>query len=213
LAIRRRRTWEVSVFRMKRGWFAPLVVIAAAALMLASVPAGAASQTPPGAQTLPTVAVTSTTNGHYDFSPNSQPCSPGGELGYIVSTSAQFILTRTGDTTSMLTVDIAWSGTATEGTVVAPTSVEFAAGSATATVTPTFTPTPSPNGGISDVTLTVLSGAGYELGNPPNGTAYLDFPVFDCAPPPTTETWPPPPPPPTPPPPPKPVESHPTFTG
>jgi len=196
------------VFRMKRGWFAPLAVIAASALMLASVPAGAASQTPPGAQTLPTVAVTSTKDGIYTFqvSPNSPPCSFAGD--YIVSTPAQFILTRTGDTTSTLTVDIAWSGTATIGNSVTPTSIEFAAGSATATVTPSFSPTPLPNGGTSDVTLTVVSGAGYESGDPANGTAYLHFPVVDCPPPPHPEYWPPPPPPPPPP-----VESHPTFTG
>ncbi|MGZ4193024.1 MAG: hypothetical protein ACXVRW_11275, partial [Solirubrobacteraceae bacterium] len=98
-----------------------------------------------GAQTLPAVAVTSATSGAFTFesAPGAPPCSFLGN--YIVSTPAQFLLTRTGDITATLTVDIAWSGSATEGTVVAPTSIEFAAGSATATVTPTFTPTPSPN--------------------------------------------------------------------
>jgi hypothetical protein len=172
-----------------------LRVVAALAIVVVGawvVPSGVI-----GAQTLPTVTVTSTTNGTYTFqsSPNGQPCSLAGD--YVASTPAQFILTRKGDTTATLTIDIAWSGTATTGNVVTPTSVEFAAGSATATVTPSFSPTPFPNGGISEVTLTVVSGAGYQTGDPANGTASLSFPV----------------PSPCPPPPPPPVESHPTFTG
>ena len=38
------------MFRMKRGWFAPLVVIGAATFMLTSVPAGAKPAAPPQAQ-------------------------------------------------------------------------------------------------------------------------------------------------------------------
>src|SRR5689334_14863376 len=90
------------------------------------------------AQTLPTVTVTSARDGVYEFrpAPNSPPCSAVGD--FVASTPAQFILTRTGDTAATLTVDVAWSGSATTGTVVTPTSIQFAAGSSTATVTPSF---------------------------------------------------------------------------
>ncbi|OBQ14897.1 MAG: hypothetical protein AN481_20060, partial [Aphanizomenon flos-aquae LD13] len=48
----------------------------------------------------------------------------------------QYTLTRTGPTTSSLTVNVALSGTATNGTdyTIIPTTVTFAAGSSTAVV-------------------------------------------------------------------------------
>ena len=66
-----------------------------------------------------------------------------------------------------MTVTLAWSGTATAGHVVSPTTVEFAVGSDNALVTPTFAPGPVSGG---DLTLTLVSGPGYQLGTPSAAT-------------------------------------------
>ena len=96
---------------------------------------------------------------------------------------AQFALTRTGDRTKALTVVVAWSGDATKGTVVSPTSVEFAPLAATLTVTPTFAPSPPSAGGL---TLTVVSGTGYRPGDPAAASTLIAVAIPGCpvAPPP-----------------------------
>jgi hypothetical protein len=119
-------------------------------------------------------------------------------------TPAQFVLTRTGDTTGALTVSLAWTGDATNGTVVSPTSVEFAPGSETATVTAVFTPGPPPAllaFAQAEVILTVASGSGYQPGDPAVASSLYTSPVNDC---PLRPVDPPPPPP---------VQTNPSFTG
>ncbi|GCA93115.1 beta strand repeat-containing protein [Microcystis aeruginosa] len=76
-----------------------------------------------------------------------------------------YTFTRTGSTTNPLTVNYSVAGTATNGTdyTSIPTSVTFAAGSATATVTvnPTADTTIEPN---ETVILTLAAGTGYTIG-------------------------------------------------
>ncbi|WP_197705457.1 S8 family serine peptidase, partial [Dolichospermum compactum] len=74
----------------------------------------------------------------------------------------QYTLTRTGATTSSLTVNVALSGTATNGTdyTTIPTTVTFAAGSSTALVNLNVTDDTLVEG-AETATLTVLSGTGY----------------------------------------------------
>jgi subtilisin family serine protease/subtilisin-like proprotein convertase family protein len=79
--------------------------------------------------------------------------------------NGQFTLTRTGPTTSALTVNVAMSGTATNGTdyTAIPTTVTFAAGSATVLVNLTVIDDTLVEG-TETATLTVLAGTGYTPG-------------------------------------------------
>ncbi|WP_308411364.1 Calx-beta domain-containing protein, partial [Cylindrospermopsis raciborskii] len=74
----------------------------------------------------------------------------------------QFTLTRTGPTTSALTVNIAISGTASNGTDYStiPTTVTFAAGSTTALVNLNVIDDTLPEG-TETATLTVIAGSSY----------------------------------------------------
>ncbi|MFM6818538.1 MAG: Calx-beta domain-containing protein [Dolichospermum sp.] len=88
--------------------------------------------------------------------PNAgEPANPG-----------QYTLTRTGDLSSALTVNIAMSGTATNGTdyTAIPTTVTFLAGSATAVVNLNVIDDTLPEG-TETATLTVLAGPGYTPGS------------------------------------------------
>ncbi|MBE9264447.1 S8 family serine peptidase [Microcystis sp. LEGE 00066] len=78
----------------------------------------------------------------------------------------QFTLTRTGPTTSALRVNMAMSGTATNGAdyTAIPTTVTFAAGSSTAVVNLNVIDDTLPEG-TETATLTVLAGSGYTPGS------------------------------------------------
>ncbi|MDB9485369.1 S8 family serine peptidase [Dolichospermum circinale CS-537/01] len=80
--------------------------------------------------------------------------------------NGQYTLTRTGDTTSSLTVNVALSGTATNGTdyTTIPNTVTFAAGSSTAVVNLSVIDDNLPEG-TETATLTVLAGTGYTPGS------------------------------------------------
>jgi hypothetical protein len=85
-----------------------------------------------------------------------------------------YTFTRTGDTTNPLTVNYSISGTATNGSdyTLLPTSVTFAANSATATVTidPTADTIVESN---ETVILTLASGTGYTVGTPNAATGTI----------------------------------------
>ncbi|OCY13638.1 MAG: calcium-binding protein [Microcystis aeruginosa CACIAM 03] len=93
------------------------------------------------------------------------------------TTNLVYTFTRTGSTTSALTANYTVGGTATNGTdyTSIPTSVTFAAGSATATVTvdPTPDTTVEPD---ETVILTLAAGTGYTVGTttPVTGTINND---------------------------------------
>ncbi|MFM6283054.1 MAG: Calx-beta domain-containing protein, partial [Dolichospermum sp.] len=80
--------------------------------------------------------------------------------------NGQYTLTRTGSLTSALTVNIAMSGTATNGTdyTTISTPVNFDAGSATAVVNLNVIDDTLPEG-TETATLTVLAGSGYTPGS------------------------------------------------
>ncbi|MCZ8195826.1 MAG: S8 family serine peptidase, partial [Aquidulcibacter sp.] len=80
--------------------------------------------------------------------------------------NGQYTLTRTGSTASALTVNIAMSGTATNGAdyTTIPTTVTFLAGSATAVVNLNVIDDTLPEG-TETATLTVLAGSGYTPGS------------------------------------------------
>ncbi|WP_272481120.1 Calx-beta domain-containing protein, partial [Microcystis aeruginosa] len=80
--------------------------------------------------------------------------------------NGQYTLTRTGDTTSDLTVNIAMSGTATNGKdyTAIPATVTFAAGFSTATVDLNVIDDTLVEG-TETATLTVLAGSGYTPGS------------------------------------------------
>ncbi|UZO76240.1 S8 family serine peptidase [Microcystis aeruginosa str. Chao 1910] len=80
--------------------------------------------------------------------------------------NGQYTLTRTGPTASALTVNIAMSGTATNGAdyTTIPTTVTFLAGSATAVVNLNVIDDTLPEG-TETATLTVLAGSGYTPGS------------------------------------------------
>ncbi|TRU41306.1 MAG: hemolysin, partial [Microcystis aeruginosa Ma_MB_F_20061100_S20] len=90
------------------------------------------------------------------------------------TTNLVYTFTRTGVTTNALTVNYTVGGTATNGTDYAsiPTSVTFAANSATATVTvdPTADTIVEPN---ETVILTLASGTGYTVGTPNAATGTI----------------------------------------
>ncbi|CCI12466.1 Similar to tr/Q12JK6/Q12JK6_SHEDO Peptidase S8 and S53 [Microcystis aeruginosa PCC 9806] len=88
--------------------------------------------------------------------------------------NGQYTLTRTGPTTSALTVNIAMNGTATNGAdyTAIPTTVTFAAGSATAVVNlnvidDTFVE------GTETAILNVAAGVGYTVGATPSATVSI----------------------------------------
>ena len=133
--------------------------------------------------------------------------SLGCGSGPVISTPAEFTLTRTGDTTDGLTVSISWSGDLSLGTTISPTSVAFAPGSSTAIVTPMFASVPQIEGGV---TLTVQSGAGYRPGDSSAASTTFSTYVPPCAPPTPVQVDPPPPVQVNPP---LPVQVNPAFTG
>jgi hypothetical protein len=98
----------------------------------------------------------------------------------VVSTPAEFTLTRSGVVTDGLTVSISWSGDLALGTTISPATVAFAPGSATATVTPTFAAVPESEGRL---TLTVTSDAGYRPGVPSSASTTFSTYAPPCAPP------------------------------
>ncbi|BAZ80882.1 putative peptidase [Sphaerospermopsis kisseleviana NIES-73] len=86
----------------------------------------------------------------------------------------QFTLTRTGPTTSSLTVNVALTGTATNGTdyTTIPTTVTFAAGSSTALVNLNVTDDTLVEGAETAI-LTVTSGTGYTVGTSASATVNI----------------------------------------
>ncbi|MFM6011705.1 MAG: Calx-beta domain-containing protein [Dolichospermum sp.] len=97
--------------------------------------------------------------------------------------NGQYTLTRTGDTTSALTVNIAMSGTATNGTdyTTISTPVNFAAGSATALVNLNVIDDTLPEGTETAI-LTVLAGTGYTVGAAASATVNIaDKPIIDLS--------------------------------
>ncbi|MCA2720146.1 Calx-beta domain-containing protein [Microcystis sp. M169S2] len=90
------------------------------------------------------------------------------------TTNLVYTFTRTGSTTSALTANYTVGGTATNGTdyTSIPTSVTFAANSATATVTvdPTPDTTVEPD---ETVILTLAAGTGYTVGTPNAATGTI----------------------------------------
>ncbi|MCA2642153.1 FG-GAP-like repeat-containing protein, partial [Microcystis sp. M087S2] len=90
------------------------------------------------------------------------------------TSSLIYIFMRTGDTTNPLTVNYTVGGTATNGTdyTSIPTSVTFAANSATATVIvdPTADTTVEPD---ETVILTLATGTGYTVGTPDAATGTI----------------------------------------
>ncbi|REJ47775.1 MAG: subtilase [Microcystis flos-aquae DF17] len=102
--------------------------------------------------------------------------------------NGQYTLTRTGDTTSALTVNIAMSGTATNGTdyTTISTPVNFAAGSATALVDLNVIDDTLVEGTETAI-LTVLAGTGYTVGSAASATVNIadndvpDLPIIDLS--------------------------------
>ncbi|MBD2144597.1 S8 family serine peptidase [Sphaerospermopsis sp. FACHB-1194] len=92
-----------------------------------------------------------------------EPANPG-----------QYTLTRTGLTTSSLTVNVALTGTATNGTdyTTIPTTVTFAAGSSTALVNLNVTDDTLVEGAETAI-LTVTSGTGYTVGTSASATVNI----------------------------------------
>ena len=97
----------------------------------------------------------------------------------------QYTLTRTGPTTSSLTVNVALSGTATNGTdyTTIPTTVTFAAGSSTAVVNLNVIDDTLVEG-AETATLTVTSGTGYTVGTSASAIVNIadnDLPIIDLS--------------------------------
>jgi Ca2+-binding RTX toxin-like protein len=97
----------------------------------------------------------------------------------------QYTLTRTGPTTSSLTVNVALSGTATNGTdyTTIPTTVTFAAGSSTALVNLNVIDDTLVEG-TETATLTVTSGTGYTVGTSASAIVNIadnDLPIIDLS--------------------------------
>jgi serine protease len=82
-----------------------------------------------------------------------------------------FTVTRSGDTTSALTVNYAMSGTATEGADYTATSGSVIIGAGLSTATVTITPIDDAlTEGSETVVLTLSAGAAYNVGAPASGT-------------------------------------------
>ncbi|MFM6331669.1 MAG: Calx-beta domain-containing protein, partial [Dolichospermum sp.] len=99
--------------------------------------------------------------------------------------NGQYTLTRTGDLSSALTVNIAMSGTATNGTdyTTISTPVNFAAGSAAATVNLNVIDDTLIEGTETAI-LTVLAGTGYTVGAAASATVNIadnDLPIIDLS--------------------------------
>ncbi|MFM6605926.1 MAG: Calx-beta domain-containing protein, partial [Dolichospermum sp.] len=99
--------------------------------------------------------------------------------------NGQYTLTRTGSTASALTVNIAMSGTATNGTdyTTISTPVNFDAGSATATVNLNVIDDTLIEGTETAI-LTVLAGTGYTVGAAASATVNIadnDLPIIDLS--------------------------------
>ncbi|MFM5946430.1 MAG: S8 family serine peptidase, partial [Dolichospermum sp.] len=99
--------------------------------------------------------------------------------------NGQYTLTRTGSTASALTVNIAMSGTATNGTdyTTISTPVNFAAGSAAATVNLNVIDDTLIEGTETAI-LTVLAGTGYTVGAAASATVNIadnDLPIIDLS--------------------------------
>ncbi|QJB46713.1 S8 family serine peptidase [Dolichospermum flos-aquae] len=97
----------------------------------------------------------------------------------------QYALTRTGPTTSSLTVNVGLTGTATNGTdyTTIPTTVSFAAGSSTALVNLNVTDDTLVEGPETAI-LTVTSGTGYTVGTLASATVNIannDFPSINLS--------------------------------
>ncbi|MFN5066706.1 MAG: Calx-beta domain-containing protein, partial [Aphanizomenon sp.] len=97
----------------------------------------------------------------------------------------QYTLTRTGPTTSSLTVNVALSGTATNGTdyTTIPTIATFAAGSSTALVNLNVIDDTLVEG-TETATLTVTSGTGYTVGTSASAIVNIadnDLPIIDLS--------------------------------
>jgi hypothetical protein len=157
------------------------LLLALVLLTTTTVFAGATS-----AQTAVEVSITDTSPGS-----GGSGCPPGPTL---LSSPPSFELTRTGDTTDPLEVTISWSGSIATDTTVTPSVAEFAAGSPTTTVTPVVSSVPV----IGTLSLTVVSGAGYQVGDPATLDATFDIALALCAAPPSA---------------PPPVVTGPNFTG
>jgi hypothetical protein len=108
--------------------------------------------------TLPTVTIEATDN-------------HAGESG----DPGEFTITRTGSTTSALTVFYTPSGTATNGSdyTALSGSVTIAAGQTTATITVAPIDDSVPNEGIETVILTLSSNASYSVGTPSSATVSI----------------------------------------
>ncbi len=102
--------------------------------------------------------------------------------------NGQYTLTRTGDTPATLTVNIAMSGTATNGKdyTTIPTTVNFAAGSATAVVDLNVIDDTLVEGTETAI-LTVLAGTGYTVGAAASATVNIadndvpNLPIIDLS--------------------------------
>ena len=114
-----------------------------------------------GGSTLPVITVAAT-----DASA-AETLAPATNLG-------SYTLTRTGSTVSALTVNVALSGTATNGTdyTTIPTTVTFAAGSATAVV-PLNVIDDTLFEGTETAILTIGTGTGYTVGTTPSANVNI----------------------------------------
>ena len=111
--------------------------------------------------------------------------SAGETLAGAATNPGSYTLTRTGSTASALTVNVAMSGTASNGTdyTTIPTTVNFAAGSATAVV-PLNVIDDTLFEGTETAILTIGTGTGYTVGTTPSATVNIadnDLPVITVA--------------------------------
>jgi hypothetical protein len=102
-------------------------------------------------------------------------CTP--DFAPFVVTAPAFVLTRIGDTSAALTVSLSWSDVGS-GITVLPTSATFAVGSSTVTVAAAFSAVPSP----VTLTLAVVPGDGYEVGEPASANNQMGGVTPACLP-------------------------------
>jgi subtilisin family serine protease len=126
-----------------------------------------------GGSTLPVITVAAT------------DASAAETLAGATTNPGSYTLTRTGSTASALTVNVAMSGTASNGTdyTTIPTTVTFAAGSATAVV-PLNVIDDTLVEGTETAILTIGTGTGYSVGSTPSATVNIadnDLPVITVA--------------------------------
>jgi Ca2+-binding RTX toxin-like protein len=115
-----------------------------------------------GGSTLPVITVVAT------------DASAAETLAGATTNPGSYTLTRTGSTVSALTVNVALSGTATNGTdyTTIPTTVTFAAGSATAVV-PLNVIDDTLFEGTETAILTIGTGTGYTVGTTPSANVNI----------------------------------------